>query len=272
MQTSEAILITAITAGVFMTLVYLLAQIRRDSSLVDIGWGLGFFVIALNLYLARSGDNELFSLVHLLVAIWGLRLTMHILLRKAGKPEDWRFANWREQWGATHWWRSYLQVFLLQGLLMGLLAAPLVVAVSADNAEIGPLAIVGAMVWLIGFGFETIGDYQLTKFLARKREQAASGKKKKGKKKQPEFMTEGLWRYTRHPNYFGEVTLWWGLWLMVASVSNGIYSIISPLVITILLLKVSGVPMLEAKWADNKEFKKYKRRTNAFFPGPARKI
>ena len=268
MQIENGLVLSLVSAGIFMTVLYLIAQIRRDTSIVDIAWGLGFFVIALNLSLQGDEVNDVFSLVHLLVAIWGIRLFIHILLRKAGSEEDWRYAKWRQQWGKNHWWRSFLQVFMLQGVLMVAIAAPLYVAWSSADTNVNGLAVVGTLIWALGFFFETVGDYQLAQFLKEKRAALKSSKKKKPKK---EFMTLGLWKYTRHPNYFGEVTQWWGLWVVVASLPYGLFAVVSPLIITFLLLKVSGIPMLEDKWEDNKEFKKYKQRTNAFFPGPPRK-
>lgn len=162
---------------------------------------------------------------------------------------------------------------MLQGIFMMIISAPIIVAAAAENTDITALAIAGSVIWLVGFYFEAVGDYQLTKFLKKKQEVPAKAKKgKKGKRKKgPEFMTNGLWRFTRHPNYFGEVTQWWGLWVVVVGSSYGLYAVVSPLAITWLLLKVSGIPMLEKKWEDNKEFKKYKKRTNAFFPGPPRR-
>ena len=267
MLINDGILIALVSAVVFMTANYILAQLKRDTSIVDVAWGLGFFVVALSLSIQLDGQNDIFSLVHLLVVLWSVTLFMHILLRRAGKDEDWRYANWRTQWGRTHWWRSFLQVFILQAVLMTVIAAPLYVSWAAEDTSIQWVSIVGAAVWLLGFYFESVGDYQLTKFIQDKNLNRAKKGRKKSKKKQPEFLTTGLWRLTRHPNYFGEVTQWWGLWIIVLPTSYGLAAIVSPITITALLLWVSGVPMLEKKWADNKEFLKYKQKTNAFFPG-----
>ena len=272
MLLEDGIVIALMSAGFFMVAMYMLAQLRRDTSIVDIAWGLGFVLIGIGLCLQLDGSNPIFRLTQVLVTIWGLRLFTHILFRKAGKPEDWRYQNWRKDWGKTHWWRSFLQVFMLQGFFMVLIASPMIAAWAAEDTSIAAISYVGAAVWFVGFYFEAVGDYQLNRFLRDKKIAAeAKGKKKKGKKKQPEFMTEGLWRLTRHPNYFGEVTQWWGLWLVVLPTTYGLQAVISPLLITFLLLKVSGIPMLEKKWENNKEFKKYKKKTNAFFPAPPKK-
>ena len=148
---------------------------------------------------------------------------------------------------------------MLQGLLAVVIAAPVLVAHHDSNDSLLNeniwLTVIGSTVWWVGFLFESIGDWQLTKFIGNK--------KNKGK-----VMTTGLWKYTRHPNYFGEVTMWWGLWLIVAPLNGGITAIISPLTITFLLLKVSGIPMLEKKYEKKKAFQAYKKKTSAFFPLP----
>ena len=126
-------------------------------------------------------------------------------------------------------------------------------SVYAGNSPVGALAVIGILIWCVGYFFETVGDWQLDKFI-------------KSKPEPGEILTSGLWKYTRHPNYFGEVTMWWALWLMVASLPMGYLALVSPIVITFLILKVSGIPMLEEKYAGNPKFEEYKKSTNAFFP------
>ena len=231
---------------------FVLSLILKRNDVADVGWGLGFLVLAAFLCW-RYQPGGVFQLVALLIALWGLRLALHIGWRHRGKPEDRRYQKWREEWGSTFYLRSFLQVYLLQAFFQLIIAAPLFVAAISSGVIILPLVIVGVVLWLVGFGFESIGDYQLARF---KSDPANKGK----------LMTTGLWRYTRHPNYFGEITMWWALFLIVVPFQLGWVAIISPLTITWLLLYVSGIPMLEAKYEGREDFEEYKRRTNALFP------
>lgn len=232
---------------VFMSLVFILATIKKDNSIVDIAWGSGFIIIAL-FTLLNSNFEARQLLVTSLIVLWGLRLALHILIKNWGKPEDFRYKAWRESW--KHFYlRSFFQIYMLQGFLMILIALPVIVVNTTVNSALGQLDYLGVLVWLIGFFFEAVGDYQLTQFK---------------KKKTGGIMRTGVWKYTRHPNYFGEVTMWWGVFLI--ALQQGIITLISPLVITFFILKVSGIPMLEAKYEKNKEYQQYKKTTNAFFP------
>lgn len=257
---SEALQVAAVTALIHMTLYYGLSLKRRDTSVVDIGWGLGFVLIAWTLMSVVIGEAFGFTLLVLLISVWGLRLGIHILQRKGDSGEDWRYQNMRAQSPNNWWWLSYPKVFLGQGVLMLVIASPLILAASkAQEFEASWNVWLGAAVWTTGFIFESVGDYQLSQFIKEK-------KSRKNPKKGDQIMTSGLWAYTRHPNYFGEVTIWWGIYLMVIGLSGAWWTIISPLTITFLLLKVSGITMLEKKYVGNKEFKAYKARTSAFFP------
>ena len=255
----EVFLASAVVVWFLMTLLYVIASVGKNASIIDTFWGLGFVVISTFL-LARNEDlSSLQILVHILVSLWGIRLALHVFTRNLGRGEDWRYAQWRKDWGKTYPWRSYLQIFMLQGLLMLLIAAPLFISYQASgDSRLSVWASVGVLIWSIGFFFETIGDYQLRQFI--------KDKKTKGK-----IMKYGVWKYTRHPNYFGEVTQWWGLLIVIAGQPNWWTGIISPLIITYLLLKVSGIPMLEKKWDKVKEYQAYKKVTSPFFPLPPRK-
>jgi steroid 5-alpha reductase family enzyme len=248
----NVLLSTVLVIFIYMTFWYLVALIIKRNDIADVAWGVGFIVVAvfLNIY---YGSNLYSRVILGLTTMWGLRLAAHIYIRNKGKSEDFRYKKWREDWGKWFYIRTYLQVFLLQGFFMLLISFPAMVSVVTTYVDFQVYRSLGVVVWFIGFYFESLGDYQLSQFL--------KDPKNKGK-----IMMEGVWRYTRHPNYFGEVTQWWGIFLVGLSVPNGLISIIGPLTITFLILKVSGIPMLEEKYKDNPEFQEYKKRTNAFFP------
>jgi steroid 5-alpha reductase family enzyme len=247
-----------LTGGVillYMTCWFIAAQIRGRNDIADVAWGLGFILSAAVSLVARGAYPLRGMLVSSLVLIWGVRLALHIHIRNRGRGEDPRYRKWREEWGRWFVLRSFLQVFMLQGLLLLLVATPVVFVNQAPAAPLGWLDVLGLAIWLYGFAFEAIGDWQLLRFI---RNPVNKGR----------LMTAGLWRYTRHPNYFGEVTLWWGIWLMTLALPGGWLTIIGPLTITILILKVSGIPMLEKPYEERADFQEYKRRTSAFFPLP----
>jgi steroid 5-alpha reductase family enzyme len=241
--------------AVYMTGWFVAALIRKDNSIADVAWGLGFVLVAAFTFL-RRGSLARPALVTALVAVWGLRLTAHILLRNRKRGEDPRYAAWRRKWGRSFVWRSYLQVFLLQGLFLLIISAPVILANTDQNYPYTRYGFIlaGFLVWCVGFFFEAVGDAQLARF---KRDPGNRGK----------IMDRGLWKYTRHPNYFGESLMWWGIFLMVLEVPYGWTAVVSPLLITFLLVKVSGIPLLEKRYAGNPEFQAYARRTNAFVPG-----
>jgi len=242
----------------YMTVWFLLALWRRRNDLADIAWGGGFIAAALTAVLLQTGLASRARLVVLLVILWGLRLAVHIGLRNLGKGEDERYRKWREEWG-RHWLlRSYLQVFLLQGFLLYLISLPVIWTILAKPSPWTELDAIGLAVWIVGFFFEAVGDFQLARF---KKDPVHRGK----------IIQQGLWRYSRHPNYFGEVTLWWGIYLLALSTPGGWMTIIGPLTITFLILKVSGIPLLEKKYVNNAAFQEYARRTSVFFPLPPRK-
>jgi steroid 5-alpha reductase family enzyme len=253
-------IIFSIAAAVFlyMTAVFIIALLQKDNSVVDIAWGPGFVLVAL-LSLFRGeefGGRRL--LITGVVIIWAARLAIHIYLRNRGRGEDYRYAQWRKSWGEWFVLRSFFQIFILQGIFLLFVSYPIVLVNVSPKKGLSVLDLAGTLVWLVGFFFEAVGDYQLRKF-------------KKDAKNKGMIITTGLWRYTRHPNYFGEATLWWGIFLIALSVPSGWTAVISPLTITFLLVKVSGVAMLEKKYAGNKEFAAYASRTNAFFPWSPKK-
>ena len=240
---------------VAMTALWLISLRLQDVSIVDVFWGAGFAVLAIFYAVTTDGSLARQVLLVSLVAIWGTRLAVHIFRRSLGKPEDPRYAAWRAANGKSYWWKSYFKVFLLQGVLMWLIAMPLLVAqTSSLPSRLTLLDLLGAAVWTIGFLFEAIGDRQLRRFKA---DPANRGK----------VLQSGLWRYTRHPNYFGDAVVWWGYFLIAMAVPGGAWTLFSPLLMTFLLMRVSGVTLLEKGLKDSKPgYAEYVARTSAFFP------
>jgi steroid 5-alpha reductase family enzyme len=239
----------------FMATLWLVSLPLRNASIVDIFWGAGF-VLANWIYFALTpeGFPTRKLLAAILVTVWGLRLSLYILFRNWGKPEDFRYRKWREENGPRWWWKSFFQVFLLQGLLLWVISAPLLaVQQGRQPAYLTVLDILATVVWAIGFFFEAVGDLQMARFRANP---ANKGK----------VLDTGVWRYTRHPNYFGDATQWWAYYLLAAA-AGGWWTIWSPIVMTGLLLRVSGVALLERTLKETKPaYKDYVERTSAFIP------
>ncbi len=250
---SELLLQSTIIVFIYFFLFFLVAQIIRNNSIVDMGWGAGFVLVALATLFIQGAYMERNLLLALLITIWGGRLTYYIVRRNWGKPEDFRYAKWRREWGRWLVPRAFLQVFMLQGLLMLVIGYPIILVNANPQPGLNILDYLGLAVWIIGFYFESVSDKQMAEF---KKDPANKG----------HIIKTGLWKYSRHPNYFGEATMWWGIFLLSLSVPLGWSGIISPLTITLLLLYVSGVPMLEKKYKDNPEFQEYAKFTSKFFP------
>jgi len=239
----------------YMSLWFVVSLIKKRNDVADVAWGLGFVLMAGVSFFLSDDLGVRGLLVGILVTVWGLRLAWHIHARNKGKAEGYRYLAWRKEWGKYFYIRSYFQVYLLQGLFLFLIVLPVLLINKNPGGDIGLLDFLGVAVWLFGFYYEAVGDAQLARFI--------KNGENKGK-----LMQSGLWAYTRHPNYFGEVTQWWGLWLIALSVPNGWLSIIGPITITFLILKVSGIPMLEKKMAEHPDFAEYKRKTSIFIPLP----
>jgi len=220
---------------------------------MDIFWGPGFIVVGY-FYLAADYSSALQPrLLYLFVLLWGLRLSIHIGVRNLSHAEDARYANWRVQYGTKWWWLSYLRVFILQGVVMWIVSIPLLTGLQ-DQSSLTILDGVGILFFAVGFLVESLGDWQLRQF-------------KKDSSNKGEVMDTGLWGLTRHPNYFREALLWWGLTLIAIEL-NTFWIIISPVIMTWLLMKVSGVAMLDDLLRKTKpDYAEYIENTNAFFPG-----
>ncbi|MDT8435231.1 MAG: DUF1295 domain-containing protein [Gemmatimonadota bacterium] len=242
------------------TLVWLVSVRVRDASIADIAWGPLFLVLAAFYGLLGDGYPPRAGLVVALVGLWAARLALHIGLRNRGEGEDPRYRRWRERDGTAFARRSLWRVFWLQAGIAWIVAAPLLPALaSPEPARLTLLDGLGTAAWLVGFLFEVVGDEQLRR---HRSDPARRG----------QVLRTGLWRYTRHPNYFGDALLWWGLWCFAAPVSGGAWTAVGPALMTFLLIRVSGVRLLESDLEERKPgYRDYVRRTNAFFPGPPRR-
>ena len=252
-------LVAGLTVAGFVTALWIASLLLRDSSIVDSFWGLGFVAVAASVAAtAPGGLSPRAWLLGGLVGVWGLRLSHYIFWRNKGKGEDYRYRQWRDAAGSAWWWRSYFKVFLLQGFIMWLVAAPVVAVTGGTSPRpLSWLDALGAAIWLVGFYFEAAGDWQLSRF---KSDPANKGK----------LFSGGVWRYTRHPNYFGDAAVWWGHYL-VAAASGAWWTIFSPALMTFLLVRVSGVSMLEPALRSSKPgYREYMESTSAFFPLPPR--
>jgi steroid 5-alpha reductase family enzyme len=237
-------------------LAWLFSVARRDVSIVDSLWSLFFLLVAAVIAWQAQPLSERGMLVLALVTIWALRLSIFITARNWGEPEDYRYQEIRANNEPNFTFKSLYIVFGLQGVLAWIIALPLLPAITSTNA-LGVVDGLAAALWLLGFVFEAGGDYQLSRF-----------KKNPGNKGR--VLDSGLWRYTRHPNYFGDFCIWWSFYLFAVA-AGGWWSIVSPLLMSFLLLKVSGVAMLEKTISNRRpEYADYILNTNAFFPGPRR--
>lgn len=245
---------------ILMAVLWVVSIIIRNAGIVDIFWGIGFVLASVIYFTLSPGNDQRKLLVLFLTFIWGLRLSIHIAWRNRGRGEDFRYRQFRKNYGAErYWWISFFQVFLLQGTLLWLVSSTLLGGMYVSvNVTINWLAFAGIAVWLTGLFFETAGDYQLARFKA---DPANRGK----------VLSSGLWRYTRHPNYFGDSAVWWGFGLISISAGNWLPALGS-LLMTILIIKVSGVVLLEKSLIGGKEgYKEYIQRTSAFIPWFPRK-
>lgn len=238
-----------------MTGLWGLSVWKRDVSIVDPWWSISFLLITTHAVLA-TGLTPGKALLTLMVALWALRLWLYLLLRARGAPEDPRYAAFRQRFGPErYWWFSLFQVFWLQGALAFLISAPLFWAAAAGAPDpISWTDALGAVLFVTGFGFEVVADAQLARF---RRDPSRRGS----------VLDQGLWRYSRHPNYFGEALLWWGFGLTAFDRPWGFVTLLGPALMTFLLLRVSGVTMLDAQLTRSKPgYAEYVRRTSAFIP------
>jgi len=246
---------------VLVTLLWIWSIIIKNVSIIDLFWGLGY-VIVNAFYVFNSGElTDRKILILFLVSLWGLRLFIYLAYRNIGKGEDFRYQEFRKNYGENrYWWISYFQTFLLQAVLIMIISLPLLgVSNPAQNQQLTILDYIAIIVWIIGFIFEAFGDFQLSRF-------------KKNPKNKGKVLNTGFWKYTRHPNYFGDSAVWWSYGLF--SIAAGSYwQIIGSVIMTLLIIKVSGVALLEKSLTNTKpEYKEYIEKTSAFFPWFPKKI
>jgi steroid 5-alpha reductase family enzyme len=239
-----------------MLVVWLVSLARRDASIIDLVWGLGFVIVVWVTIATVSSSGLSRWLLAGLTTIWGLRLSAYLAWRNHGQPEDRRYARMRKRWSAAFPLVSLFTVFLLQGVVMWVVSLPIQLGILESTSGFSTLHALGLLLWSIGLLFESIGDWQLARF---KSDSENAGK----------VLDRGLWRYTRHPNYFGDFCVWWGLFLIALAGGAPWWTAIGPIVMSLFLMFISGVSLLESDLKDRKpQYAAYMRRTNAFFPGP----
>ena len=259
---SEVLLTNASVVAGLMLAVWVVSIPLRNVSIVDLAWGFGFVCIAWVSVLVASTDSVTagwterpsMCLLPLCTTLWGLRLTGYLAWRNHGRPEDKRYAAMRARRGNAFWWQSLFVVFLLQGVVMWVVSLPVQVGVAQAESGWAWVHAIGLVLWSVGLFFETVGDWQLARFKAQPENRG-------------QVMDRGLWRYTRHPNYFGDFCVWWGLYALAAAHGASVWTVVSPLLMSIFLLRVSGVTLLEQSLREEKpDYAEYVRRTNAFVP------
>ncbi len=248
----------AVAVLVYMSGWFALARLTNRTDVVDTAWGLGFVFVAVLTWLieGQPGPGGVPLLATIFTTIWGVRLAAHITSRNVKKTEDHRYVVYREKWQLRFWRTAYVRIFLLQGLLLLIIASTAVAGITAKHSSNRPVVVFGFILWAVAIVFEAVADYQLRNFVKTK--------------KPGQIMQTGLWHYSRHPNYFGEVMVWWGAAIVALGVRQW-WGIIGALIITLLITKVSGVPPLEKHYADNPAFQKYAKHTSVFVPLPPRR-
>lgn len=259
---------TGLFLFVYLLIAFIVGSAKKDNSIIDRFYGGGFVLIAWSTFILKGTFDIRQIIATVIVTIWGVRLMTYVTIRNWGKGEDKRYQNMRERWGDKVLINSFFRIYLFQGLIIFLVVSPVTYINVVDNPYFWSgfwwLSIIGIGVWALGFYFEAVGDYQLYRFLNNPENQG-------------KVFDNGLWRYTQHPNYFGEVTQWWGIFIIAASVALEVYfpygfiTIIGPIIITYMIINVSGVKLLNKEFEGDSEYARYKRRTSQFIPLPPKK-
>ncbi len=250
----------------YAKIIFIISHLRKNHSVADIAYGPTFIFAAIGLIIIQLSKAPLSIYTYILfvlIFIWAVRLSYRLYKRNHGKPEDFRHKEQRERWekkGKTYAnIRSYIQLFLIRGFIISIILLPFTISLASSH-EPSVWLFIGLLIWIVGFYFETVGDRELDEFMKTK--------EKHGK----EIIDSGLWKYSRHPNYFGESLMWWAIAVIGISATYSILPIISPLLITSLMLFVTGVPMIEKRFAGNPQWESYKKKTNKFLPFRPKKI
>lgn len=238
---------------VYMSFWFAFAKAFKRLAIVDIAWGGGFILLACMVVAQEKSARTM--LIAFLVTIWGSRLIYHLGRRVIKNGEDKRYVELSKKWQGNFWLRAYLSVFVLQGVLVLIVGLPIIVASNEQNENLGILSVLGTAIWAVGFIIESTADRQLRKFTSKK---SNNGK----------IMDQGLWVYSRHPNYFGELTQWWGIAIIALQVKNGWIGLIGPLTLTYLILFVSGIPPIERQKKKDPAYLRYMKRTSPLIPWP----
>jgi len=255
----HAMVVAAVAIVALMLVMWVISVVITNASIVDIVWGLGFVLVAWAVRLTTDrGDDARQWLLVAMTTAWGLRLAVHLFIRNHGHGEDYRYRAMRKHYGPRFGVISLYSVFGLQGLLMFVVSLPVQLGQADPTPGLGVVAAVGVALWAIGMFFESVGDAQLARFKANP--DNAGG-----------VMNQGLWRYTRHPNYFGDACVWWGIGIVAAETGAGAWGLIGSAVMTFLLRRVSGVTMLEKTIGRRRAgYDEYIRTTSPFIPRPPR--
>jgi steroid 5-alpha reductase family enzyme len=258
-MSSTAMVTSAVAIGIFMVAMWIISLVLKNASIVDIGWGIGFVIVAWAVRAQVVGNADRQRLLVTMTTLWGVRLAGYLYARNKGKGEDFRYRAMRKHWGPRFPLISLGTVFAVQGVLMWIVSLPVQLGQVELEPKLGGVAFIGIILWAIGFFFEVIGDAQLVRF---KKDPANAGK----------VLDQGLWRYTRHPNYFGDACVWWGIALVAAETTVGRWGLIGAAVMTILLRRVSGVTLLEKSLVKRRAgYEAYVARTSPFIPLPPKR-
>lgn len=256
----DVMLWSAVAVLALMVSTWVVSLAMKNASIVDIVWGLGFVVVAWVSRIVGDGNDARQWLLTIMTTLWGLRLGGYLFWRNSGHGEDYRYRAMRKHWGPRFPLISLVTVFGLQGTLMWIVSLGVQLGQADDTPGVGAIAVIGVVVYVIGLFFEVVGDAQLARFKADPTSAA-------------KVMDRGLWRYTRHPNYFGDACVWWGIGLVAAESGGGAWGLLGAAVMTFLLRRVSGVTLLERSLRKRREgYEDYVARTSPFFPRPPKKV